>query len=226
MSSFDPDKNLPGCMMPDGGECCEAYAELYSDWKRLKSGPAPTPGPGLREALEIARAQLATLGGDIRSNEPFADQIQKAVLETIDRALSAPTPSPAPVAGLPPSGVEWPEPKVTNPDIANPTGVPYFDCLIHRVLDAQQDINFHANEGMSQSLCEAASLLDEVESVLRKSAALSRVSVEAWQPSERESVTEEFWKLRNNIRSDISKAAWDAINRLEELLPQASGDRS
>lgn len=37
MSSFDPDKNLPGCMMPDGGECCESYAALYADWKRLRA---------------------------------------------------------------------------------------------------------------------------------------------------------------------------------------------
>jgi hypothetical protein len=70
-------------------------------------------------------------------------------------------------AGLAQKPKQWPEPKVTNPDIASPTGVPYIDCLIHRVLDAQQDINHHANEGMSQSLCDAAALLDEVETTLR-----------------------------------------------------------
>lgn len=66
--------------------------------------------------------------------------------------------------------VAWPAPRVTNPDIANPTGVPYLDCLIHRVLDAQQDINLAANEGMSQSLCDAAALMDEVETALRLAA--------------------------------------------------------
>lgn len=65
---------------------------------------------------------------------------------------------------------KWPEPKVTNPDIAAPTGNAYINCLIHRVLDAQQDINHHANEGMSQSLCDAAALLDEVETALRTAA--------------------------------------------------------
>lgn len=80
---------------------------------------------------------------------------------------------PAPAA---PEGrqeaVAWPEPKVTNPDIANPTGVPYLDCLIHRLLDAQQDINLAANERMDQSLCDASSLIDEVETCIRRFAAL------------------------------------------------------
>jgi hypothetical protein len=62
----------------------------------------------------------------------------------------------------------WPEPKVTNPDIAAPTGVPYIDCLLHRLLDAQQDINLAANEGMSQPLADAASLIDEVEAAIRR----------------------------------------------------------
>jgi hypothetical protein len=71
MSSFDPDKNLPGCMMPDGGECCEAYAALYADWKRLRASktsdaqqPAPhATGPiGFDETEEeyIARLEAET----------------------------------------------------------------------------------------------------------------------------------------------------------------------
>lgn len=67
---------------------------------------------------------------------------------------------------------KWPEPKISNPDILQPTGVPYFDCLIHRLLDTQQDINSAANERMSQSLCDASMLMDEVEDVIRKCAAL------------------------------------------------------
>lgn len=72
-----------------------------------------------------------------------------------------------------PAAIRWPEPKITNPDIANPTGVPYLDCLIHRVLDAQQDINVNANETMSQSVANAASLMDEVEAALRLAAILA-----------------------------------------------------
>lgn len=68
---------------------------------------------------------------------------------------------------------KWPEPKVTNPDIADPTGIPYIDCLIHRLLDAQQDINYEANTHMSQSLCDAAALIDEVETTIRRLAARS-----------------------------------------------------
>lgn len=77
----------------------------------------------------------------------------------------------------------WPEPKVTNPDIADPTGVPYLDCLIHRLLDAQQDINLHANEGMSQSLSDASALLDEVEVALRTAALSQAQAGDVAQPS-------------------------------------------
>lgn len=64
--------------------------------------------------------------------------------------------------------IDWPEPKVTNPDIPAPTGVPYIDSLLHRILDAQQDINLEANSRMSQSLCDASALIDEVEIAIRK----------------------------------------------------------
>lgn len=69
------------------------------------------------------------------------------------------------------AGIVWPEPRVIDPDIAAPTGVPYLDCLLHRLLDAQQDINLAANEGMSQPLADAAALIDEVEAAIRKMAA-------------------------------------------------------
>ena len=64
--------------------------------------------------------------------------------------------------------VAWPEAKITNPDLARPTGVPYLDCLIHRLLDAQQDINVEANERMSQSLCNVSALFDELEDAIRQ----------------------------------------------------------
>ncbi|MEI9428680.1 hypothetical protein [Mesorhizobium sp. Cs1299R1N3] len=64
--------------------------------------------------------------------------------------------------------VAWPEPTVLNPDIFDPTGVPYIDSLLHRLLDAQQDINLAANQGMDQALCDASALIDEVETCIRR----------------------------------------------------------
>ncbi|WP_143748402.1 Lar family restriction alleviation protein [Mesorhizobium carmichaelinearum] len=74
----------------------------------------------------------------------------------------------------PVKAISWPEPKIANPDIPNPTGVPYIDCLLHRLLDAQQDINLAANERMDQSLCDASALIDETQTAIL--AALSPVA--------------------------------------------------
>ncbi|MBZ9943491.1 hypothetical protein LB533_20605 [Mesorhizobium sp. BR1-1-13] len=67
--------------------------------------------------------------------------------------------------------VAWPEPTILNPDIFDPTGIPYIDSLLHRLLDAQQDINLAANQGMYQSLCDASALINEVETCIRRLAA-------------------------------------------------------
>lgn len=32
--AFHPDRNLPGCMMPDGGECCTGHAAVCEDWHK------------------------------------------------------------------------------------------------------------------------------------------------------------------------------------------------
>lgn len=34
--SFHPDKNLPDCMMPDGGECCAGHLAVVEDWRRQR----------------------------------------------------------------------------------------------------------------------------------------------------------------------------------------------
>jgi len=34
--SFHPDKNMPGCMMPDGGNACLGYATLRDEWNRQR----------------------------------------------------------------------------------------------------------------------------------------------------------------------------------------------
>ena len=57
---------------------------------------------------------------------------------------------------------------IANPDIAQPTGNVEIDSMIHRLLDAQQDINLQANECMSQSLCDASATIDDCERLLRK----------------------------------------------------------
>lgn len=59
--------------------------------------------------------------------------------------------------------------------------------LIERVLDAQQDIDLEANMHMSQSLCDAAALLDDVETALRRLAAPV-----AAQPSVQNNHTQRF----------------------------------
>lgn len=110
----------------------------------------------------------------------FALTVQPKFLQAMERALADDIARLSRPPTQQPTG--WPEPKVTNPDIANPTGVPYIDCLIHRVLDAQQNINLHANEEVSQSLCDAAALLDEVETALRTAA--SRTPAEVVHPDD------------------------------------------
>lgn len=47
--------------------------------------------------------------------------------------------------------------------------------LIERLLDSQQDINLEANMRMSQPLCDASALIDDVEAVLRRIAAPASV---------------------------------------------------
>ena len=34
--SFHPNSHLPGCMMPDGGDCCTGYAAVYEDWHKKR----------------------------------------------------------------------------------------------------------------------------------------------------------------------------------------------
>jgi hypothetical protein len=56
--------NLPPCMMPDGGYCCEPYAELVADWHRwrraLESIAKNTCCDKCQEAALVARAALAS----------------------------------------------------------------------------------------------------------------------------------------------------------------------
>lgn len=132
-------------------------------------------------APALLRALSAPVGepwkpGEILGIAQSADRdlAERQLPQTFQDELKAlRTHPPAPAVG-PDVREAWPEPKVTNPDIANPTGIPYIDGLIHQLLDAQQDINFAANTHMSQSLCDASALIDEVETAIRKLSALTR----------------------------------------------------
>jgi len=33
---FHPNKALPGCMMPDGGDCCAGHAAVVDDWHKQR----------------------------------------------------------------------------------------------------------------------------------------------------------------------------------------------
>ena len=35
--TFHPDQNLPGCMMPDGGECCAGHTAVVADWHKQRT---------------------------------------------------------------------------------------------------------------------------------------------------------------------------------------------
>lgn len=55
---FHPLQNLPGCMMPDGGDCCAGYTALADDWHKLRNSHAD-----LVKALEAAEAAYQALIG-------------------------------------------------------------------------------------------------------------------------------------------------------------------
>lgn len=33
---FHPDQALPGCMLPDGGDCCSGHQAVCNDWHRQR----------------------------------------------------------------------------------------------------------------------------------------------------------------------------------------------
>ena len=120
------------------------------------------PAADLGRAVEAAEAAVYK-----RHERGF---LIKPLVNPIDMRAALEAALPFLPAQAAPVQQPWPEPVVTNPDIPSPTGVPYIDSLLHRVLDAQQDINLAANEQMSQPLCDASVLLDEVEQTIRRMA--------------------------------------------------------
>lgn len=115
----------------------------------------------------IARIRIKSQGHNLLDRE----EVFRRLVRARKAASKADANAPADAERLA-LAEKWPAPKVTNPDIACPTGIPYLDCLIHRLLDAQQDINYEANSRMSQSLCDASALIDELETAIRRFASL------------------------------------------------------
>jgi len=148
------------------------------------------------------------------------------VRATITQNLHRPAPSPSVPGETAPAGdaETWPEPKVTNPDIADPTGIPYIDCLIHRLLDAQQNINYDANLRMSQSLCDASALIDEVETAIRRLASLR--AAPQWRTDQVNALARAMWQLLDDMgegHAVCDQAKQEAISALEPFRASVQG---
>lgn len=179
LSPVEPTEEMAAAVLERtwlGEEPLDVTWEMVAEVLRvmLDAAPAlPAPLSYTRQREEIARS---ICNGERCLADPEHVGTCFSCIAGADRILALPAPECR-------AGEIWPEPIVTNPDIAEPTGVPYIDSLLHRLLDAQQDINFEANERMSQSLCDASALIDEVETAIRQLSASPR-SAEWWQPIE------------------------------------------
>lgn len=69
--AFQPLKNLPGCMLPDGGECCAGYIALADDWHKQ------------HEALKGAAAVANTAGSLLKAQVEKIDALVKALEELL-----------------------------------------------------------------------------------------------------------------------------------------------
>lgn len=60
---YNPDQDLPDCMMPDGGEACGSYARLYAAFKEqaLKLEAQQKAGAMLAESAADASRRLAAV---------------------------------------------------------------------------------------------------------------------------------------------------------------------
>jgi hypothetical protein len=61
--TFHPDSNLPGCMMPDGGECCAGYQALLADWRRLRTQAAE-----VQDTYLVGGPDLKAMSGSVESD--------------------------------------------------------------------------------------------------------------------------------------------------------------
>lgn len=73
---FSPLKNLPGCMMPDGGECCAGYLALFEDWNKL------------REAMKGAAVIANNSGSLLKAQDSKIDALVKSLTRARDAIAS------------------------------------------------------------------------------------------------------------------------------------------
>ncbi|TCP88941.1 PGDYG protein [Rhizobium sp. PP-CC-2G-626] len=107
----------------------------------------PSKRPDAEWALETKEARHILRAGDYICTGPAGEQwnVAREIFEATYEEVTTP---------LPETNV-MPAPNEIND-------------MIERLLDAQQEINRSANETMSQPLCDAAALIDELEQMLIK----------------------------------------------------------
>lgn len=135
-------------------------------WWRLGGGSAASqdePDATLQKAIYSA---FRNIDMGVCSGMPYiaeqsvtdlSEALSTAIAAEIERALSAIETAPATGEVERLSRTPSTHVLVTAEEI---------DDLVDRLLDAQQDVNLSANETMSQPLCDASALIDEVEKML------------------------------------------------------------
>jgi hypothetical protein len=77
--TFHPDKHLPGCMMPDGGDCCAGHAAVCEDWHKQ------------RREIEMLRTGLRRIISLEEKNLPkYAQQIARETLALSSQERNTP----------------------------------------------------------------------------------------------------------------------------------------
>jgi hypothetical protein len=77
IEDFHPGKNLPDCMMPDGGECCKGYVALYDAyWHLLRRAPAQS-SEETAHLIARLRAMPSSLNDACRTMEDAAQEIER-----------------------------------------------------------------------------------------------------------------------------------------------------
>lgn len=85
--AFHPDRNLPDCMMPDGGECCTGHAAVCEDWHKQRAtiSSLTAENERLRKLVRSAYNEGFSEGMDeftrSRGGKPWPDSKSCAALE-------------------------------------------------------------------------------------------------------------------------------------------------
>jgi hypothetical protein len=94
--NFHPDKNMPGCMLPDGGNACLGYATLRDEWnrQRWRIEALEAEAQGYAVAREVFTDRVEALEAALRGLYEFCAKHQSDLIDTrvmlIARAALAP----------------------------------------------------------------------------------------------------------------------------------------